>query len=44
MTLKELEYVYRTRSFKTFFFTDIKSKDLTFTRDNDLNECSSKIY
>ncbi len=43
MTLKELEYVYRTRSVKTFF-TDIKSKDLTFTRDNDLNECSSKTY
>ena len=36
MTLKELEYVYRTWSVKTFF-TDINSKHLTFTRYNDLH-------
>ena len=33
---KELEYVYRTWSVKTFC-TDINSKHLTFTRDNDLH-------
>lgn len=33
---KELEYVYRTWSVKTFC-TDINSKHLSFTRDNDLH-------
>jgi hypothetical protein len=33
---KEIEYVYRTWSVKTFC-TDINSKHLTFTRDNDLH-------
>lgn len=33
---KELEYVYRTWSVKTFC-TDINSKHLTFIRDNDLH-------
>lgn len=33
---KEIEYVYRTWSVKTFC-TDIKSKHLSFTRDNDLH-------
>lgn len=33
---KELDYVYRTWSVKTFC-TDINSKHLTFTRDNDLH-------
>lgn len=32
---KEIEYVYRTWSVKTFC-TDINSKHLTYTRDNDL--------
>lgn len=32
----ELEYVYRTWSIKTFY-TDIKTKHLSFTRDNDLH-------
>ena len=35
-TDKELEYVYRTWSVKTFC-TVINSKHLTFTRDNDLH-------
>ena len=35
-TDKELEYVYRTWSVKTFC-TVIDSKHLTFTRDNDLH-------
>lgn len=35
-TDKELEYVYRTWSVKTFY-TDINSKHLSFTRDNDLH-------
>lgn len=35
-TDKELDYVYRTWSVKTFC-TDINSKHLTFTRDNDLH-------
>jgi len=33
---KEIEYVYRTWSVKTFC-TDINSKHLTFIRDNDLH-------
>lgn len=33
---KELEYVYRTWSVKTFY-TDIKTKHLSFTRDNDIH-------
>lgn len=33
---EEIEYVYRTWSVKTFC-TDINSKHLTFTRDNDLH-------
>lgn len=33
---KEIEYVYRTWSVKTFC-TDIKTKHLTFTRDNDIH-------
>ena len=33
---KEIEYVYRTWSVKTFC-TDINSKHLTYTRDNDLH-------
>lgn len=33
---KELEYVYRTWSVKTFC-TDINSKHLTFIRDNDIH-------
>lgn len=33
---KEIEFVYRTWSVKTFC-TDINSKHLTFTRDNDLH-------
>ena len=33
---KEIEYVYRTWSVKTFC-TNINSKHLTFTRDNDLH-------
>lgn len=33
---KEIEYVYRTWPVKTFC-TDINSKHLTFTRDNDLH-------
>lgn len=33
---KEIEYVYRTVSVKTFC-TDINSKHLTFIRDNDLH-------
>ena len=33
---KEIEYVYRTWSVKTFC-TDINSKHLTFTRDNDIH-------
>lgn len=33
---KEIEYIYRTWSVKTFC-TDINSKHLTFTRDNDLH-------
>ncbi len=37
----ELEYVYRTWSVKTFC-TDINSKHLTFTRDNDLYLYSMK--
>lgn len=32
----EIEYVYRTWSVKTFC-SDIKTKHLTFTRDNDLH-------
>lgn len=35
-TDKELQYVYRTWSVKTFC-TDINSKHLTFTRDNDIH-------
>ena len=33
---KEIEYVYRTWPVKTFC-SDIKTKHLTFTRDNDLH-------
>lgn len=33
---KEIEYVYRTWSVKTFC-SDIKTKHLTFIRDNDLH-------
>ena len=33
---KEIEYVYRTWSVKTFC-SNINSKHLTFTRDNDLH-------
>lgn len=33
---KEIEYVYRTWSVKTFC-TDVNSKHLTYTRDNDLH-------
>lgn len=33
---KEIEYVYRTWSVKTFY-TDIKTKHLSFTRDNDIH-------
>lgn len=33
---KEIEYVYRTWPVKTFC-TDINSKHLTYTRDNDLH-------
>lgn len=32
----ELEYVYRTWSVKTFY-TDIKTKHLDYTRDNELH-------
>lgn len=35
-TDNELEYVYRTWSIKTFY-TDIKTKHLNYTRDNDLH-------
>lgn len=35
-TDKELQYVYKTWSVKTFC-TDINSKHLTFTRDNDIH-------
>lgn len=35
-TDNELEYVYRTWSVKTFC-TDVNSKHLTYTRDNDLH-------
>lgn len=33
---KEIEYVYRTWQVKTFC-SDIKTKHLTFTRDNDIH-------
>lgn len=33
---KEIEYVYRTWPVKTFC-SDIKTKHLTFTRDNDIH-------
>ncbi len=39
---KEIEYVYRTWSVKTFC-ADIKTKHLTFTRDNDLHLYSMTI-
>lgn len=39
---EEIEYVYRTWSVKTFC-TDIKTKHLTFTRDNDLHLYSMTI-
>lgn len=38
---KEIEYVYRTWSVKTFC-TDIKTKHLNYTRDNDLHLYSMK--
>lgn len=38
----EIEYVYRTWSVKTFY-TDIKTKHLDYTRDNDLHLYSMKV-